>query len=163
MIFTHPDSDHIGGAPVIITKFDVDKVFLSNFEKDNKTYQKMIQALDNKHLKYTTPKVGTQYTLGTAKITILAPNDSYDNPNDASIALTVAHGGTSSCLLVMRKKTRRRTYWQTALTFRQMFTKRGITEAGHPRRRNFLKRLIHPMQSLVVEQTTHMDIRMRRP
>ncbi|MDE6911403.1 MAG: MBL fold metallo-hydrolase, partial [Lachnospiraceae bacterium] len=93
LIFTHPDSDHIGGAPVIITKFDVDKVFLSNFEKDNKTYQKMIQALDNKHLKYTTPKVGTQYTLGTAKITILAPNDSYDNPNDASIALTVAHGG----------------------------------------------------------------------
>ena len=52
----------------------------------------MIQALDNKHLKYTTPKVGTQYSLGSAKITILAPNGSYDNPNDASVALTVEHG-----------------------------------------------------------------------
>lgn len=92
LIFTHPDSDHIGGAPVIVTKFDIDKVFLSNFEKDNKTYQKMIQALDNKHLKYTTPKVGTQYSLGSAKITILAPNGSYDNPNDASVALTIEHG-----------------------------------------------------------------------
>ncbi len=92
LIFTHPDADHIGGAPVIITKFDIDRVFLSNFEKDNKTYQKMIQALDNKHLKYTTPKIGTQYSLGSAKITILAPNGSYDNPNDASVALTVEHG-----------------------------------------------------------------------
>ena len=53
LILTHPDSDHIGGAPVIITKFNIDKVFVSNYEKDNKTYMKLIQALDNKHLKHT--------------------------------------------------------------------------------------------------------------
>ena len=87
LILTHPDSDHIGGAPVIITKFEIDKVFVSNYEKDNKTYLKLIQALDNKRLKYTTPKVGTQYTLGTAKITILAPNGEYDN-----VALMIQNG-----------------------------------------------------------------------
>ncbi len=90
LVLTHPDSDHIGGAPVIITKFDIGKVFMSNYEKDNKTYQKLIQALDNKYLKYTTPKAGSQYTLGTAKITMLAPNrNDYDNPNDSSVALLV--------------------------------------------------------------------------
>ncbi|MDE6220145.1 MAG: MBL fold metallo-hydrolase [Lachnospiraceae bacterium] len=92
LILTHPDSDHIGGAPVIITKFEIDKVFVSNFEKDNKTYQKLIQALDNKRLKYTTPNVGAQYSLGTANITILAPNGKYGNPNDASIALMIQNG-----------------------------------------------------------------------
>lgn len=92
LILTHPDSDHIGGAPVIITKFAIDKVFVSDYEKDNKTYQKLIQALDNKRLKYTTPEVGTQYSLGTAKITILAPNDTYDDPNNASIALMLQNG-----------------------------------------------------------------------
>ncbi len=92
LVLTHPDSDHIGGAPVIITKFNIDKVFVSNFEKDNKTYQKLIQALDNKHLKKTTPKVGAKYSLGTAEITILAPNDTYTNPNDASIALLIQNG-----------------------------------------------------------------------
>ena len=66
LILTHPDSDHIGGAPVIITKFEIGRVFVSNYEKDNKTYQKLIQALDNKRLKYTTPETGTQYALGTA-------------------------------------------------------------------------------------------------
>lgn len=92
LVLTHPDSDHIGGAPVIITKFAIDKVFMSNYEKDNKTYQKLIQALDNKRLKYTTPEVGAQYTLGTVRITILAPNGTYDNPNDASIALMIQNG-----------------------------------------------------------------------
>lgn len=92
LILTHPDADHIGGAPVIITKFDINKVFVSNYEKDNKTYQKLIQALDNKQLKYSTPKVGSQYFLGTAKITILAPNDEYDNPNDSSVALRIQNG-----------------------------------------------------------------------
>lgn len=92
LILTHPDADHIGGAPVIITKFNINKVFMSNYEKDNKTYQKLIQALDNKQLKYSTPKVGSQYFLGTAKITILAPNAEYDNPNDSSIALSIQNG-----------------------------------------------------------------------
>lgn len=92
LLLTHPDADHIGGAPVIITKFEIDKVFVSNYEKDTKAYQKLIQALDNKWLKYTTPSVGAQYSLGTATITILAPNDSYDNPNDASIACMVQNG-----------------------------------------------------------------------
>lgn len=92
LILTHPDADHIGGAPVIITKFDIDTVFVSNYEKDNKTYQKLIQALDNKRLKGITPKVGSQYAFGTAQITILAPNRIYDTPNDASIALLFQNG-----------------------------------------------------------------------
>lgn len=92
LVLTHPDADHIGGAPVIITKFEIDKVFMSNFEKDNKTYQKLIQALDNKRLKYTTPEVGSTHSLGSASITILAPNKKYGNPNDSSIALMLRNG-----------------------------------------------------------------------
>ncbi len=92
LVLTHPDADHIGGAPVIIGKFEIDRVFVSNYEKDNKTYRKLIQALDEKRLKYTTPQVGARYTLGTAVITILSPGKEYDNPNDASIALLVENG-----------------------------------------------------------------------
>lgn len=95
LVLTHPDADHIGSAPVIITKFDIDTVFVSNFEKDNKTYQKLIQSLDNKRLKYATPEVGSTYSLGTASITFLSPNKDYDNPNDASIALMVENGSNN--------------------------------------------------------------------
>ena len=95
LILTHPDADHIGGAPVIITKFDITKVFVSNFEKDNQTYRKLIQSLDDKRIKTLTPKVNSTYTLGSASITILAPGKEYDNPNDASIALLLKNGTRS--------------------------------------------------------------------
>lgn len=95
LILTHPDADHIGGAPVVITKFKVGNVFVSNFEKDNKTYQKLIQSLDDKQIKALTPKVNSQYTLGTASITILAPTKTYDNPNDSSISLLLKNGNRS--------------------------------------------------------------------
>ncbi len=92
LVLTHPDSDHIGGAPVIITKFAIDKVFMSDYEKDNKTYEKLIQALDNKRLGYTTPAAGARYPLGTATITILGPGKAYEDPNNASIALMIQNG-----------------------------------------------------------------------
>ena len=49
LVLTHPDADHIGGAPVVITKFNIGSVFVSNFEKDNKTYQKLIQSQRRLH------------------------------------------------------------------------------------------------------------------
>lgn len=95
LILTHPDADHIGGAPVIITKFDISNVFVSNFEKDNQTYRKLMQSLDDKRIKPLTPEVNSAYTLGSARITILAPGREYDNPNDASIALLLKNGSRS--------------------------------------------------------------------
>jgi len=96
LILTHPDKDHIGGAPVVITKFDIDQVFMSNYEKDTKIYQKVIQALDYKNLKYTTPKVGTKYPLGSAEFTIIAPNGDYsksdDESNNSSVGILLENG-----------------------------------------------------------------------
>ncbi len=92
LVLTHPDSDHIGAAPVIITKFEIDQVFVSNYEKDNKTYRKLIQALDDKRLKSITPKTGEFYSLGSAGFSILAPNKTYKDPNNSSIALLIRNG-----------------------------------------------------------------------
>lgn len=51
-------------------------------------------ALASKKLKWTTPSPGTVYSLGTAEFTILAPNDTYEDPNNASIALLLQNGDT---------------------------------------------------------------------
>lgn len=92
LILTHPDSDHIGSAAVVINKFEIDKVFMSDYEKDNKTYRNLIRALDQKNLKWETPAVGSVYTLGSAQFTILGPVKKYEDPNNASIALLLKNG-----------------------------------------------------------------------
>ena len=93
-VMTHPDADHIGGADVVLTKFDVDTVFMSYFEKDTKTYEDVVQALDYKNMTWQTPEPGDSYALGDAFCTIVAPNDLYEDANNASIALLLQYGET---------------------------------------------------------------------
>ncbi len=95
LVLTHPDADHIGGADVIVTKFGIDQIFMSPYEKDNKTYDELIQAIDYKNMKWSTPSVGSQYTLGNASFTIIAPNDTYEDPNNSSIGLILKNGKNS--------------------------------------------------------------------
>lgn len=92
LVLTHPDADHIGGAPVIITKFGIGQLFLSNYEKDNKTTQKVREAMQYKGLTASDCQVGDTYTLGNASFTILAPVKEYADSNNASIALMVQNG-----------------------------------------------------------------------
>lgn len=95
LVLTHTDSDHIGGADVILEKFQVDTVFMGDYEKDTATYRDVIQALDNKGLTWSQPSVGEQYMLGDATFTIIAPNDNYNDPNNTSIGLLLEKGESS--------------------------------------------------------------------
>lgn len=95
LILTHPDKDHIGGAPVIITKFPVGQVFESGYYKDNKTAEKLRQTLKYERIEASVPEVGTEYQLGEAYFTILGPNRTYEESNDSSIALMLHFGENS--------------------------------------------------------------------
>lgn len=95
LILTHTDADHIGGADVILTKFEVDTVFMGDFPKENATYRDVLQALSYRGLTFSTPEVGSVYSLGDASFTIVAPNDVYDDPNNTSIGLLLCKGETT--------------------------------------------------------------------
>ena len=92
LVLTHPDADHIGGAPVIITKFDIGQLFLSNYEKDNKTTQKVKDAMQYKGMTASDYQVGDTFALGNASFTILGPQKEYTDSNNASVALMVQNG-----------------------------------------------------------------------
>lgn len=93
VIGTHPDSDHIGGLDVILYAFDVGQVFMPDYTKDTKTYDDVVQAVEDKDLKRIQPEVGDTYELGGAEFTMISPNDNYgDQANDYSIGFLLAHG-----------------------------------------------------------------------
>ncbi len=92
LVLTHPDKDHIGGAPVIITKFSPGKVFQSDYYKDNRTAERLRETLQYERIDAVTPEVGAEYQLGEAYFTILAPNRDYEESNDSSIALLLHFG-----------------------------------------------------------------------
>ena len=96
---THKDEDHIGSADYVINSFKVGKVYFPKQTATTNTFKDFVAAVKSNGLSLTVPKVGEQFKLGEAIITVLAPNSSiYDDSNDYSIVLKVAYGNTSFLL-----------------------------------------------------------------
>ena len=68
---------------------------MSSYKKDTKTYDDVVQAAKSKNNKITYPKSGDTYQLGEATFTIIAPNDKYEDSNNASIGVYLKFGNTS--------------------------------------------------------------------
>jgi competence protein ComEC len=98
-IGTHKDEDHIGGADGVISSFKVGKVYFPKQVATTQTYKDFVTAVKNKGLSLTVPKVGEQFKLGDAVVTVLAPNSSeYEDSNDYSIVVKVTFGSTAFLL-----------------------------------------------------------------
>lgn len=101
VIFTHPDSDHIGGADEVINGIAIQNVILPEIDESDipttKVYEKMIAALEEKEsINVIAAVSGSEYTIGELKMKLLAPNsDNYSNINDYSVAARFDFGETS--------------------------------------------------------------------
>lgn len=97
IIGTHPHEDHIGGLDGVIENIQVEKVILPEYTLTTKTYLDVLDAIEDKGLKITRPKVGDEYKLGDASFTIIAPvkSDYGDNANNYSIGIKLVYGKTS--------------------------------------------------------------------
>ncbi len=99
LVLTHPDADHIGGAPEILENFDVSHVLMPDCTKTTSIFERTVAALENSDAEVLMAESGTVYTLGSIKMKLLAPNaKSYDDTNDYSIAMRVLYGDTAILL-----------------------------------------------------------------
>lgn len=76
---------------VILYKFPTETIILSEYQKDTDTCRDVWEAMKSKGYNNTTPVVGDTYQLGDASFAILAPNDTYSDANNNSIALLLTH------------------------------------------------------------------------
>jgi beta-lactamase superfamily II metal-dependent hydrolase len=92
VVATHPHSDHIGGLAAVIQQFDVKNVLMPNATNNTATFEGLLAAIENKGLSVTVPSVGDKITAGNIALTVLAPGKKFDDLNNASIVLRMAHG-----------------------------------------------------------------------
>lgn len=96
VVGTHPHEDHIGSLDVVINNFDVDTIIMPNKVSTTKTFEDVIEAIENKKLSINEAKVGDKYVLGDAEFVILAPYKDYgDELNNASVVLRLTYGENS--------------------------------------------------------------------
>lgn len=95
VLLTHYDEDHAGGADVILTKFNCDKVILPSYIQDNKSYRDVMDTMTYRNYSSTEARVGDTYSIGGATFKILAVGNNGDSNNNQSICLRVDYGNDS--------------------------------------------------------------------
>lgn len=94
-VMTHPHKDHIGGAPDILTSFNVENIIKTNDEGDSKIYETVVNLINEYQINTLEAIVGEEYSVGDASFMILGPNDNYENLNDRSIVVRLTYGDTN--------------------------------------------------------------------
>ncbi len=92
LICTHPHYDHIGGADMVIEKYDVEKVLVTYMNDDSITFDMLLESIDRYDIISEIPKTGAEYTLGDLRFKILAPLEVSDDGNEMSLIVKLTHG-----------------------------------------------------------------------
>lgn len=96
-IWTHPHSDHIGGADFVTNSFDIGQVVMPKKTSTTQSFRSLINAISQKGLKITEAKAGLKLDLGPeVQAELLAPNSAnYEEVNDYSAVLRLSYGQTT--------------------------------------------------------------------
>ena len=93
VIGTHPHEDHIGGLDDVINNIDVENIYLPQITTNTKTFEDVLDAIENKNLKISEAKKGDFIYLGDAKCEfMLDPILEKDNLNLSSLACQITYG-----------------------------------------------------------------------
>lgn len=96
VVGTHPHDDHMGGMYDVITNFEVGEVIIPKVTKNSITtnwYLKLMNELKTGGYTVTYPNVGDEFTLGKAKMKVIAPfEEPESNLNNYSIVMMVSLG-----------------------------------------------------------------------
>lgn len=95
VVGTHPHEDHIGGLDDVIKHFEVEKVYLPDVITTTKTFTDVLDAIEEKNLTYTVPKIGEGFYLGEAFITVIYTGTDEKELNNSSIILKLTFGSTT--------------------------------------------------------------------
>lgn len=91
VIGTHAHEDHIGGMDDIIYNFDIEHFYMPDVLSTTKTFEDILDALENKQVRFETPNIGDKFNLGEAIITVIYVGKDDKNLNNSSIVLKLKY------------------------------------------------------------------------
>ncbi len=96
---THAHEDHIGGMDDIIKNFTIDKYYMPNVISTSKTFEDVLDSLNDKKISPTIPSIGDKFSLDQAQFEVLSVGNDAEDLNDTSVVLKMTYNST--CTLFM--------------------------------------------------------------
>lgn len=95
VIGTHAHEDHIGGMDNIINNFEIGTFYMPDVVTTTKTFEDVLDALENKNLSFETPEIDSSFSLSDAEVEVLYVGDESNDLNDTSIILKLIYQNNS--------------------------------------------------------------------
>lgn len=142
-VCTHPDPDHIGGMPQILTEFEPEHVLIPDVRKRSAYYKQVLSIIEERECQVEHPIPGTILTLGDAVLTVYYPNPDIQSRkmNDYSIVLRLIHGRNSFLFTGDLLSTGERNLLVSGFPLRAKVLKVGHHGANTSSSKAFLKRV----------------------
>ena len=91
VVATHPHEDHIGGMDDIINNFNIDTFYMPDKITTTKTFEDVLDALENKNMKYNTLNDGDKFNIDDANFEVISGGFTNSDINDSSIVLKLVY------------------------------------------------------------------------
>lgn len=91
VVGTHPHEDHIGGLDNIIDEYDIDTILMPNATSTSKTFESVLNSIENKNYKITVPKIDEEFNYGNIKLKVLYTGTNEKDLNNNSIVLKLTY------------------------------------------------------------------------
>ena len=95
IVCTHAHEDHVGGLSGALNVSSAGTVLSPVQEYDSKAFRDFVTYTEAQGKTLTPPSPGEGFSLGSARVEVLAPLRDYEETNNTSIVLKVTHGGVS--------------------------------------------------------------------
>lgn len=91
VVATHPHEDHIGGMDNIIKNFNIKNYYMPDCYTTTKTFEEILDALEEKNLSFETPDIDSEFLLGDALFKVLYTGTDKSDLNNTSIVLRMTY------------------------------------------------------------------------
>lgn len=92
LVGTHAHEDHIGGMDDLIRNFEVKTFYMPEVVATSKTFEDVLDALEEKQVAFETPEIDKTFYLGDALVDTLYVGTDEADLNNTSIVLKVTYG-----------------------------------------------------------------------
>ncbi len=93
LILTHPDKDHIGGAPALLEQMPIQLIVAPYYSQQNDDYDALLGQAKALGIDIMTPARSRELNYGELSLRIWPPQETYyEQDNDYSLAVLAQHG-----------------------------------------------------------------------